>query len=592
MPKRIPKEIGTMKKSLSILCILAITIGFAASSDASVPSVGDPGRTWSVPNDGQVGEHVQQFLDTFPGEAGSELMPTSRHQPFSEENPTCASWNEAKCYYSEIRYQAVVPFCTDDNDVNCTVNMGVIDASGNKISASFNRYFPTKARNQYEGNTEYKLPSGVAGSIFSLPQVPHDGGDKYYLSVVMNGSGSISSGIGLSDFSVKLYPVKLEADSSLNDMGDTGWAILPAGTPGNPTGKDNWQRFGPGFSGNNFCVATSGVERLCAQRYAFPSGYRFYVSVRTQQLPSGWMHGRLSEPDIKITKDDAYSTIEITAEPVAVPIIYKMYKYPDMPTELKALYDVKTGAYVKDPNFVRFGSRADFAQGGRTSGNPDPLLRNVIVAPEAFSAAGMEQIKAWLPFVGDKATALLSYWSVRTLSQEEMQGSSACFADKSNVTGIVTTNSTQYSGGPPKFSKSEGTLDYQVAAPHLGTDSSVFKGSYDLVMRSDVARCIYGFSKAPINATLSITSSDGTPQIATTVIGERNGWLYLRAKNFEFSAPIIKAKFTQEAEVAAVAPALPAKVSVKKTTITCAKGKKVQRVYGVKPKCPTGYKKR
>jgi hypothetical protein len=204
----------------------------------------------------------------------------------------------------------------------------------------------------------------------------------------------------------------------------------------------------------------------------------------------------------------------------------------------------------------------------------------------------MEQIKAWLPFVGDKATALLSYWSVRTLSQEEMQGSSACFADKSNVTGIVTTNSTQYSGGPPKFSKSEGTLDYQVAAPHFGTDSSVFKGSYDLVMRSDVARCIYGFSKAPINATLSITSSDGTPQIATTVIGERNGWLYLRAKNFEFSAPIIKAKFTQEAEVAAVAPALPAKVSVKKTTITCAKGKKVQRVYGVKPKCPTGYKKR
>ena len=579
-----------MKIFISILCASGLLLGSVTSSIASVPSVGDPGRTWSVPNDGQVGEHVQQFLDTFPGEAGSELMPTSRHQRFNEENPTCASWNEAKCYYNEIRYQAVVPFCADASDLNCTVDMGVIDASGNKISASFNRYFPTKARNQYVGNTDYKLPSGVAGSIFSLPQVPHDGGDKYYLSVVMSGSGSISNAIGLSDFSVKLYPVKLEADSSLNDMGDTGWAILPAGTPGNPTSKDNWQRSGPGYSGNNFCVATSGVERLCAQRYAFPSGYRFYVSVRTQQLPSGWMHGRLSEPDIKITKSDSNSTIEIAAEPVAVPVIYKMYKYPAMPAELKTLYDVKSGGYIKDPNFLRSGP--NYEQGGRTSGNPDPLLRNVIVAPEAFSAAGMEQIKAWLPFVADKATALLSYWSVRTLSQEEMQGSSTCFADKSNVTGIVTTNSTQYSGGPPKFSKSEGTLEYQVAAPHYGTDNSVFKGSYDLVMRSDVARCIYGFSKAPINATLSVTSTDGTPQVATTVIGERNGWLYLQAKNFEFSAPIIKAKLSQEAEVTVVAPTVPAKVSVKKSTITCSKGKEVKRIYGVKPKCPKGFKKK
>ena len=78
---------------------------------------------------------------------------------------------------------------------------------------------------------------------------------------------------------------------------------------------------------------------------------------------------------------------------------------------------------MKDPNFSRSG--ADYVQGGRTSGNPDPLLRNVIVAPEASSAAGMEQLKVWLPFVEDKATSLLSYWSVRTLSQEEMQGSSA-----------------------------------------------------------------------------------------------------------------------------------------------------------------------
>jgi hypothetical protein len=589
VPKRIPKEIGTMKKSVSILCILAITFGFAASSKASVPSVGDPGKAWSIPNDGFAGEHIQQFLDTSAGEVVSELLPSGGYQRYNDEDPTCSSLLDPKCISRNVDYQAVIPFCKDSEDVDCTAEMGVIDSSGKKISGNFNRYFPTKSMNQFVGSPLNKLPSGGPGSLFTIPQAPHDGGDKYYLSVVMRGNGSVDRGMELSDFSVRLYPVNLQSEVSTNSFGDTGWGKIPAGQAGNPTGKDTWLRYGPGFSGSNFCVATSGSESLCAQRYAFPSGFQFYVSIRTQNLPAGWLHGRLASPDIKITKGSPFSTIEIQAEPVAVPVVYKMYKYPEMPEAIKSQYDVKTGSYKKDPNFIR---NPNAGPGGRTAENENPLMRNVIISPEASSAAGMEQLRLWLPFVEDKATALLSYWSVRTLSQEEMQDSSECFKDTGNVTGIVTTNSTQYSAGPPKFTKSEGTLDYQVAAPHYATDKSEFRGSYDLVMRSDVARCIYGFSKAPINATLSITSSDGTPQIATTVIGERNGWLYLQAKNFEFSAPVIKAKLTQEAEIAPVAPVVPAKVSAKKTTIACAKGKITKKVSGVKPKCPIGYKKK
>ena len=176
-----------------------------------------------------------------------------------------------------------------------------------------------------------------------------------------------------------------------------------------------------------------------------------------------------------------------------------------------------------------------------------------------------------------------------------MDGANNCFKDTNSVTGIVTTNSTQYSAGPPSFNKSEGTLNYQVAAPHYATDKSVFKGTYDLVIRSDVARCIYGFSKAPINATISITSSDGTPQIATTVIGEKDGWVYLRAKNFGFSAPLITAKLSQEAEVVVTptpTPSASTKAPVKAVTITCIKGKTTKKVTAAKPKCPAGYKKK
>jgi hypothetical protein len=117
-------------------------------------------------------------------------------------------------------------------------------------------------------------------------------------------------------------------------------------------------------------------------------------------------------------------------------------------------------------------------------------------------------------------------------------------------------------------------------------------------MRSDIARCVYGFSKAPIKAELSIVSADGSPQIATTVLGEKNGWVFLSAANFEFSAPIIKAKLSQEVVVeptptpTATATPTPTKkpVVAKKTTITCVKGKTSKKVTAIKPKCPTGFK--
>ena len=601
MPIRIQEEVGNMKKILVALLSLTFIVGSSTAVDAAIESVGDPGRAWSVPNDAERGMVVMEFLDTFPGEPGSNLLPRGGVQRYNETDPTCSSLADSKCASGNVEYQAVLPFCTSAADVYCTSDVGIIDSTGKKTSAVFNRYFPTKAQNQYEGDLARNLPAGVAGSLFSLPQATHDGGDLYYLSTVMTG-GSDGQRINLRGFSVKLYPVKLETISGLcspSNCNDTGWGLVKGGTGGgNPNGQDSWLRQGPGFTGQNFCVASSVKESLCAQRYAFPAGLRFYVTVKTRQLPAGWLHGRLNEPDIKISTVADVSTVEIQGNPMAVPVVYKMYRYPEMPALLKAEYDVPTGAYKKDPNFIR--NPNGYVQGGRTTESTDPLQRNNMYVPTASSPEGMEQLKLWLPFVEDKATALLSYWSARSLESNEMEGANSCFSDAKSVTGIVTTNSTQYSAGPPKFDKAEGTLNYQVAAPHYATDKSEFKGTYDLVIRSDVARCIYGFSKAPINATISITSSDGTPQIATTVIGEKDGWVYLRAKNFSFSAPVITAKLSQVAEVVAPTPtptptptpSASTKAPVKAVTITCIKGKMTKKVTAAKPKCPTGYKKK
>jgi hypothetical protein len=79
-------------------------------------------------------------------------------------------------------------------------------------------------------------------------------------------------------------------------------------------------------------------------------------------------------------------------------------------------------------------------------------------------------------------------------------------------------------------------------------------------------------------------------------VGESNGWLRLRADNFEFSSPVIKAKLSQEAPAPTATPipevTTPSTPAKKKSTITCAKGKTTKKVTAVSPKCPSGYKKK
>jgi hypothetical protein len=332
-----------------------------------------------------------------------------------------------------------------------------------------------------------------------------------------------------------------------------------------------------------------------------------------QSAPGGWMHGRIYNPDISITeKENAYS-LEIAAYPVAVPLVYKMYQYLNMPQELKDKYDVLTGNYKPEvANWTREQINNALSGGcGRTACAANPLDRNKIVSPSPSDPFGMEQLGLWLPFVGDKATALLGTWSVRTLDGYETSGAQQCFTDgQRGITGVVTTNATQYLAGPPKFNKFDESLEYKVAAPHLKPNGEVFYGSYDLLMRSDVARCVYNFSNAPIKATISISGEAGEQKIATEQIKEANGWVSLSAVGFTYSQPTIRVKLSQdkpepvkvEEAAPAVAPA-PAvtpdsqqvakpKVVLIKKSITCVKGKLTKKVSGSNPKCPTGFRKK
>jgi hypothetical protein len=73
---------------------------------------------------------------------------------------------------------------------------------------------------------------------------------------------------------------------------------------------------------------------------------------------------------------------------------------------------------------------------------------------------------------------------------------------------------------------------------------SLSLGSYDLVMNSDTARCLYGFTNAPISATIQVVGT-GDQNVATTVVSEKDGWLKLAAYGFTFSEKEIKVTLGQ-----------------------------------------------
>jgi hypothetical protein len=280
------------------------------------------------------------------------------------------------------------------------------------------------------------------------------------------------------------------------------------------------------------------------------------------------------DPNIKISFDaDKRELISIEAGSVYVPVLHTWVKNTEMP---KALHDY----LYSMPNFGGF-----FTYIGANSTSRDEV--QLLEPLDAYDERTLREYLWWLEVAKDKSIGDRSMWMVRTLSTEEINraGSktSSCLKGSKNLTGMVTTNAGMYIASPPTFNQATQTLDYKVAAPHLNDKGDSNIGNYNLVLNSEVARCIYGFTSAPVSATISIVSSNSTTQVATTAVREKDGWLYLSAAGYGYSDPTIKVKLTQDS-----AP----KVAPKLIKITCVKVKITKSVTGAKPVCPSGYKKK
>ena len=584
-------------KSGASRIVVALTIALmsvATVASADTPVVPTPSDAFIVPNDTLPGQENIMFTDSY-SDVASYLIDTTKLQN-DQVDATCKSLSDSNCSSSNFIYQAVIPVCSSPGDVNCLESLGAINEGGTYNAGSFVKYFPSKAQNEYTGDANLKVPSGTSGAIFSIPGASHAGGSEYFATVTLK--GSVSNGVtSLDEFSARVTPVQIQPTINRSGCGLTtcpnaGYALVQ-----NTDGKQRWGFQGPGFNGLQSCVANSMSESLCAERLSFPSNIRIAMKVRLNQNPTGWLHGRLSDPKVALSTASGVTTYSFEGQPVRIPALYISNMWQDIPEAIRNQYDSSRGSLLG----------CDWSCGGFSRipvKNPtDPLTRNFTSQPSPSGVMGMKELKLWLATAHDKATANPSDWSIRSVNSDEISGANNCFSDKTKLTGIVTTNATQYSAGPPTYNSNSGSLEYQVASPHFDFQGAVFKGTYDLIMGSDVVRCVYGFSKTPIKAEISVIGSDGNTEVATTSVAEKDGWMHLSANGFEFSSPQVNVKLTQDAPAVvapapapSAAPSTPAvtvvKPTVKQVTITCVKGKTSKKVTAAKPVCPSGFKKK
>jgi hypothetical protein len=537
------------------------------------------------PNEAGDGMQIVIFKDSNPYGVWSYLMNGTA------EN-LCTSLDDEKCVGSgSLHYTAIMPACTTAAQLDCIDEFGVSNENDDKTPGSFIGTFPTVSRNQFSGDGGRKLPFGGAPNLWSIPSLPHAGGTTYMVQMQSRGF-STGGTFTFTDFGIEVKPVELVPDVC---MARRAWLTCHDDGPGFypvPTSAIEYDEYGNELPQETMIGGASRVssssfdcvilaQQQCARRHAFPAGARIYIKAKLSQTPRGWMHGRISKPTVTLTSLGGTAVeLSISASTVNTPVVAQARRFSALPESLQNTYRA-TGGF----NGAAPGTR------NRPTINSGAEVRNAISQPTSFSSEGMAELLAWLPHINDTATANISTWAVRSLSDGELANATSCFKNTAQLNGLVMTNATQYSAGPPTFDKASGSLEYQVAAPHFTSGGSVFTGTYDLVMRSDVARCLYGFSNAPLNASISVIDNDGVQTAATKLVSEKDGWLRIAAYGFGFSNPKIKVNLSQ-ADTPANKKVAPKKTTnTKKTTITCKKGKVVKKVTALKPLCPKGYKK-
>lgn len=525
----------SLKLKRILACIATLTL-LAASNSSAFASAWDFPNANNVPvGSTLIAINESSYFDNWNTWQSIKPGPFTGIGP--EQHICSQGPDKANCDPDIFRLEAqsILPVCANSTSENCVEGIRLKSKDGEWTPGEFTKMIEGTT---YVGKPEINLISAATPSLFQVPGITNGGGsDTYSVAVKVT---------QFFDKSTGKYKT-----ASMNAV------ILPftvrnGGTPPltqESAGPDGVTRIGTRHDAS--CAwAGSGY---CGVSEDYQAGTRAELTVRIPNEISGWFRGRITRPTAEISKlSPLNNKLVLSAEPVYVP---------------------RFSAYATADNTSPRGIEMIKNNGGK---NPNaPLFSgNSIKDFWATDQNAFELVQEFRLASRDTAAGISTLWNFSTI--QDTSGN-RCMNDTSRVLGIVSTNATVYNGLMPDFVG--GQLTYKVAGLHYAPDGiSLNEGTYDLMMRSDVARCLYGFTSAPVSANISVVSDSGENKVASTVVNESDGWLTLRAAGFTYSMPTIKIKLTQLKQI--------------KKTILCSRGNITKKVVGISPSCPRGYKKK
>jgi len=248
----------------------------------------------------------------------------------------------------------------------------------------------------------------------------------------------------------------------------------------------------------SFCKWTTETKDglMCAREKFLDPKALIAITYHLPKDLTGWFSARMSDAKVTIQSiDEKFNSVTISANPTEVPVF------------------AATIPCVK--GWVPCGA-------GVLSG---------------FNEVPSMYLESLQQKLNDRAILEIPSWEIRSANKSRYEG---CEIPREGFAGFIFSNATFATSYPPKFESD--VLKYEMGALHLKSDGSVFKGNFDMLIESSFARCLWGLSKAPVQASIAVTSKDGNQNIATTSLGERNGFIRMKAAGFTFSISTVEMK--------------------------------------------------
>lgn len=471
----------------------------------------------------------------------------------------CQSTSDSKCASSRnLGARVILPPCAENFKGPCVNGLKIRNSKGELIVAKLVRLIDAFT---FRGSDEFKLPSGSSVGIWQAEGAENSGGTDLYTAaakleyrVDVQNKSSV-----LLDFQASVVPIRLQAGDFQKmqpvDIANPWQATRTNWVWGHHIGNCAWQELG-----------------LCAVAQQWHSGAEVELDLQLPKAVTGWLYGRMTMPRIEVTSlDSSLNKVVIQARPVTVQGSKPLVDFNNIPEKLKS--------FLTDGGKSPFPQGAGYANGGWVWQIPTSHENN------------FKWFEEWFQFTSDRADGVVDYWNIKSIPVTTL--SNECIKSESELVGLVTSNALLYSGSPPEFRDNE--LVYEVASVHFLPDGTTpFLGSYDLVLRSTAARCLYKLTERPISAKVEIVNSDGNIQVATTTLREAQGWVNVSANGFTYSKPTIRVTFEESPLPTPQIPTTTVETlpkNAKKQFILCTKGKVTKKVLASKKaKCPKGYK--